>query len=99
MTASLQQAKRYATLKKTKVIEAPGGYKVQEDGSITFVLESGPKLNMTEKELNKAISEMETARKIESKAIDILNTTEEKAEDEKANNKIRAGSRSKKGDK
>ena len=71
MSATLKQAQRYAALKKTKVFETEGGYKLQEDGSITFVLMSGPKLNMTEKELNDEIKAMEKARAIENQILEI----------------------------
>ena len=61
MAATLQQAKRYAALKKTKVFETEGGYKLHEDGSITFVLISGTKLTFTEDELSKEIAQLERA--------------------------------------
>ena len=62
MTATLQQAQRFAQLKKTKVIDAPGGHKISDDHqSITFVMESGPKLTMTGEELTKEIATMEKA--------------------------------------
>lgn len=62
MTATLSQAQRYAQLKKTKVIAAPGGHKISDDHqSITFVMESGPKLTMTGEELATEIATMEKA--------------------------------------
>lgn len=70
MPATLQQAQHYAALKKTKVFDTVGGHKLHEDGSITFVLESGPKLTMTEKELSQAISELEGVREEENKAME-----------------------------
>ena len=51
----LELAQKYAALKKTRVIE--GAYKVTGK-EITFVLESGPKLTMTESQLNLAISNL-----------------------------------------
>lgn len=57
----LKLAQQYARLIKTKVIE--GAFKENEDGSITFVLESGPKLTMTEKELKSAIAKLEAEHK------------------------------------
>lgn len=53
----LKLAQTFATLKGTKVIE--GAYKLREDGTITFVLEAGPKLTMTEAELRQAIEDLE----------------------------------------
>lgn len=61
MTASLQKARQYATLRRTKVIDAPGGHRISEDQlSITFVMESGHKLTMTGPELDQAIEELKT---------------------------------------
>jgi hypothetical protein len=51
-----QLADRYAELKGTKVI--PGAYWIHEN-SITFVLESGPKLTMSTRELEDAIAKLE----------------------------------------
>lgn len=49
----LKLAEKYAKLKKTKVLD----HKVYDD-KIVFVLESGPKLTMTEAELKTAIEKM-----------------------------------------
>lgn len=51
----LKLAEEYAALKKTRIIE--GAYKIVGK-EITFVLESGPKLTMTESQLNLAISNL-----------------------------------------
>lgn len=77
MDATLQQAKRYAALKRTKVIEAPGGYRLHED-SITFVLESGPKLTFTGDELAKEITAMEKALARERAILEIDSADEPK---------------------
>lgn len=61
MAATLAQAKRYAALKRTKIFETEGGYRINDDGSISFVLQSGPKLTFTEEELSKEIAAMEKA--------------------------------------
>jgi hypothetical protein len=53
----LKLAEEYAALKKTRVIE--GAYKIVGK-EITFVLESGPKLTMTESQLNLAINKIKT---------------------------------------
>jgi len=50
----------------------------KEDGSITFVLVSGPKLNMTEKELRTAIEKMEGEQK--AAFGEIIHTNEEAQE-------------------
>lgn len=71
MSATLAQAKRYAALKKTAVFETAGGYALNEDGSITFVLLSGPKLTMFQNELEQSISEMENTRELENKILEI----------------------------
>ncbi len=71
MPATLAQAKRYAALKKTSVFETPGAYALNEDGSITFVLISGPKLTMSQSELEQAIAEMENTRELENKILKI----------------------------
>lgn len=56
----LKLAKRFALLKGTKVITAPGGYRIAEnDDAITFVLESGPKLHFTREQLENEISQLE----------------------------------------
>ena len=47
----LELAQKYAELRGTTVI----AHKVRDDGSIVFVLESGPKLTMTEQELCKEL--------------------------------------------
>jgi len=57
----LNLASKYARLKGTFVIE--GAYKLHDDGSITFVLASGPKLTRTEAELLAAIQKLEEAQK------------------------------------
>jgi hypothetical protein len=59
MEATLKQAQRFAALKKTKVFDTEGGHKLNGDGSITFVLMSGPKLTFTGDELDKEIKAME----------------------------------------
>ena len=64
MTSLLSLATRYAKFKGTRIIE--GAYKIRDDGTITFVLESGPKLCMTEAEMNTALAEVES--KAEPKA-------------------------------
>lgn len=51
----LKLAEEYAALKKTRIIE--GAYKIVGK-EITFVLESGPKLTMTESQLNLAIANL-----------------------------------------
>ena len=51
----LELAEQYAALKKTRIIE--GAYKIVGK-EITFVLESGPKLIMTESQLNLAITNL-----------------------------------------
>jgi len=54
MTNLFSLATRYARFKGTRIIE--GAYKIHdEDGTIVFVLESGPKLRMTEAEMSQAI--------------------------------------------
>lgn len=54
MTLSFTTLKKYAETRNTRVI--PGAYKIADDyKSVTFVLESGQKLTMTETELNAAI--------------------------------------------
>ena len=54
MTSLLSLATRYAKFKGTRIIE--GAYKIHdEDGTIVFVLESGPKLLMTKAEMSQAI--------------------------------------------
>lgn len=74
MQATLQQAKRFAQLKGTKVFDTPGGYKIHDDGSITFVLLSGPKLTFTGDELAAELAAMEKAN---AKAQAILDIREE----------------------
>ena len=54
----LKLAEQYAKLKKTRILD----HKIKDD-AIVFVLESGPKLTMTEAELNLAIEQMEPAPK------------------------------------
>lgn len=71
MSATLVQAKRYAAFKKTEVFESDGGHHLNNDGSITFVLKSGPKLTMTEKELNEAIQAMENARRLDNQILEL----------------------------
>jgi hypothetical protein len=58
-------AEKYAKLKGTILLASA----IKEDGSITFVLASGPKLSMTEKELKKAIAQLEQANKTENPAL------------------------------
>ena len=54
MSDLLSLAARYAKFKGTRIIK--GAYKIHdEDGTIVFVLESGPKLRMTEAEMNTAL--------------------------------------------
>ena len=54
MTNLFSLATRYARFKGTRIIE--GAYKIHdEDGTIVFVLESGPKLRMTGAEMSQAI--------------------------------------------
>ena len=53
----LELAQQYAALKKTRIIE--DAYKIVGK-EITFVLESGPKLTMTESQLNLAINKIKT---------------------------------------
>jgi len=54
MTNLFSLATKYARLKGTRIIE--GAYKIHdEDGTIVFVLESGPKLRMTGAEMSQAI--------------------------------------------
>jgi len=71
MAATLAQAKRYAALKKTTIFETAGGHALNEDGSITFVLMSGPKLTMTQVELEQAINEMENTLEVKRKILEI----------------------------
>lgn len=49
-------AEKYAKLKKTRVLDH-----VIKDDVIVFVLESGPKLTMTEAELSLAVAKLEPA--------------------------------------
>jgi hypothetical protein len=80
MTATLNQAQRFAQLKKTKVI----AHKVADDHqSITFVLESGPKLTMTGEELSKEIATMEKAIAREQAILAIDNPEPKKAKEAK----------------
>ncbi len=58
MTLSLSHLEQYAKTKGTKVI----AHKIAPDyKSAVFVLESGPKLTMTEEEIKKAIQPKEKA--------------------------------------
>jgi len=50
-------AEKYAQLKKTTVLD----HLIKLDGTIVFILESGPKLTMTEQQLLQAIAELEAA--------------------------------------
>lgn len=52
----LKLAQNYAKLLNTQIIE--GAFKEHEDGTITFVLVSGPKLSMNEVELRHAIAKL-----------------------------------------
>jgi len=52
-------AERYAKLKGTKVIAS-----WLHENSITFVLESGPKLTMSTRQLEEAIAELKADKKI-----------------------------------
>lgn len=73
MTATLQQAQQYARLKGTRVIK--DAYKVSPDHqSITFVLESGPKLTFTGEELN---TEIERLTAVRARQIDITDGVDE----------------------
>lgn len=60
MTLSISKLQQYAKTRGTKVIE--GAYKIADDyKSAVFVLESGPKLTMTEKEIDTAIADAASA--------------------------------------
>jgi hypothetical protein len=59
---NLDLAEKYAELKGTRVIAS----RLLDDGSIVFVLESGPKLTMTRRELNEQIEKMQPMPVIES---------------------------------
>lgn len=77
MTMSLQKAKKYAALKGTKVIEAPGGYKIADDHkSIVFVVEAGQKLSFTDEELDREIEKLES-KAAKAAAIQAINAGEE----------------------
>ena len=67
----LKLAQKYAKLLGTKIIE--GAYKENEDGTITFVLVSGPKLTMTEKELQNAIAKSEEKEPV----LNVIHTNDE----------------------
>jgi hypothetical protein len=56
---SKRLAEQYATLKGTSVIAS----RIQPDGSITFVLESGPKLTMNAEQLEVEIASLQRDRK------------------------------------
>jgi len=57
----LELAQEYANLLGTQVI----AHAFKDDGSITFVLESGPKLNMTEEQLREEIAKLKPAEEPE----------------------------------
>lgn len=69
----LQLAQKYAKLLKSFIM--PDAYRLHEDGSITFVLASGPKLTMTEKELKAAIDKLEKNAQIESQVAELRGET------------------------
>ena len=62
-------AERYAKLKGTKVIAS-----WLHENSITFVLESGPKLTMSTRQLEEAIAELKASKDI--KTVSILSLEE-----------------------
>jgi hypothetical protein len=53
----IKLAEKYAGLLKTEIIK--GAFKENKDGSLTFVLVSGPKLSMTEQQLRGEIARLE----------------------------------------
>ena len=65
-----QLAKRYAELKGTRVIDS-----WLHENSITFVLESGPKLTMSTRQLEEAIAELKAISLANRK--EIIATTQE----------------------
>ncbi len=85
---TLKLAQAYAKAKGSAVLD----YKANEDGTITIVLVSGPKVRLTPAEIQEAVDEKDTQVKIAAAQLEAANRVVE----EKAKDKAEAGPAAKK---
>lgn len=89
MTLSLSKLQQYAKTRNTKVIAR--AYKIADDyKSAVFVLESGPKLTMSEKEIDAALEAAAEAKRIEDAIEEVKHGKTETAAEKRARLKAEA---------